>query len=261
MTNTKSELYEKHPEWIVNAPKRELSTGRGGTQLVLDMGNPEVQDFVFGVVDDLMTKYPEIAYIKWDANMSVQSPGTTYLTKRQPEPPLHKLPPRLGEHMSTHKGKISRPRDTGLRQWRRQGELGSAALLRRVLGKRQHRRAATRVHAVGNVLLLPGNSNGVSHQRGAQPPDSPQRFAEIPHRRGHERPARHGDTAQEHDRRGKRHVQKGHCRIQADKARRAVRRHLQARLPVRQSSAWRRSCTCPRPKTRPCSTGGRPRHS
>ena len=81
MTNTKSELYEKHPEWIVNAPKRELSTGRGGTQLVLDMGNPEVQDFVFGVVDNLMTKYPEIAYIKWDANMSVQSPGTTYLTK------------------------------------------------------------------------------------------------------------------------------------------------------------------------------------
>lgn len=80
-TNTKSELYEKHPEWIVNAPNRQPATGRGGTQLMLDLGNPEVQDFVFGVVDNLMTKYPEIAYIKWDANMGIQSHGSTYLTK------------------------------------------------------------------------------------------------------------------------------------------------------------------------------------
>ena len=80
-TNTTSELYEKHPEWIINAPKREPATGRGGTQLMLDLGNPEVQDFVFGIVDNLMTKYPEIAYIKWDSNMGIQSAGSTYLTK------------------------------------------------------------------------------------------------------------------------------------------------------------------------------------
>ena len=54
---------------MVKAPKRDAVVGRGGTQLVLDLGNPKVQDFVFGVVDDLLTKYPEIAYIKWDANM------------------------------------------------------------------------------------------------------------------------------------------------------------------------------------------------
>ena len=80
-TNTTSELYEKHPEWIINAPKREPVTGRGGTQLMLDLGNPEVQDFVFGIVDNLMTKYPEIAYIKWDSNMGIQSAGSSYLTK------------------------------------------------------------------------------------------------------------------------------------------------------------------------------------
>ena len=45
MTNTKSELYEKHPDWIVNALGREPVTGRGGTQLVLDLGNPEVRGF------------------------------------------------------------------------------------------------------------------------------------------------------------------------------------------------------------------------
>ena len=46
---------------------------------MLDLGNPEVQDFVFGVVDDLMTKYPEIDYIKWDANMSIMNHGSQYL--------------------------------------------------------------------------------------------------------------------------------------------------------------------------------------
>ena len=80
-TNTLSELYEKHPDWIINAPGREPVTGRGGTQLMLDLGNPEVQDFVFGIVDDLMTEYPDIAYIKWDANMGIQSHGSAYLTK------------------------------------------------------------------------------------------------------------------------------------------------------------------------------------
>ena len=79
-TNTLSELYEKHPDWIINAPGREPVTGRGGTQLMLDLGNPAVQDFVFGIVDGLMTRYPGIAYIKWDANMGIQSHGSAYLT-------------------------------------------------------------------------------------------------------------------------------------------------------------------------------------
>ena len=68
MTNSKSELFEKHPEWVIQQPHREMHKGRGGTQLVLDLSNPEVQEFVFGVVDKLMTAHPEIAYIKWDAN-------------------------------------------------------------------------------------------------------------------------------------------------------------------------------------------------
>ncbi len=80
MANTTSELYEKHPEWIVKAPKREPVLGRGGTQVVLDMANPKVQDFVFNIVDELMTKYPEIDYIKWDANMAIMNHGSQYLT-------------------------------------------------------------------------------------------------------------------------------------------------------------------------------------
>ena len=79
MSNTVSELYEKHPDWIVKAPKRDAVLGRGGTQVVLDMGNPKVQDFVFKIVDDLLSKYPEIDYIKWDANMAIMNHGSQYL--------------------------------------------------------------------------------------------------------------------------------------------------------------------------------------
>lgn len=82
-TNTMSELYEKHPDWVLQTPGRELKLGRGGTQLVLDMTNPRVQDFVFSIVDDVLTKNPEISYIKWDANASIQNIGSVYLPKNK----------------------------------------------------------------------------------------------------------------------------------------------------------------------------------
>ena len=81
MTNLVSELYEAHPDWIVKAPERDPVVGRGGSQVVLDLSNPEVQDHVFGVVDRIMTENPDIDYIKWDANMSIMNHGSQYLPK------------------------------------------------------------------------------------------------------------------------------------------------------------------------------------
>ncbi|MBB6502990.1 alpha-galactosidase [Pedobacter cryoconitis] len=66
MVNPKSELYDKHPDWVVKQPERDEYYFRN--QLVLDLTNPKVQDFVFGIVDGLFTKNPELAYIKWDCN-------------------------------------------------------------------------------------------------------------------------------------------------------------------------------------------------
>lgn len=83
MSNTKSELFEKHPDWILKFDNRPLSTGRGKTQVVLDLTNPKVQDFVFGVVDNLMTNYPEISYMKWDDNCSLLDYGSSYLPKNK----------------------------------------------------------------------------------------------------------------------------------------------------------------------------------
>ncbi|MHA4894871.1 alpha-galactosidase [Pedobacter sp. PWIIR3] len=77
MVNPKSELYEKHPDWVVKENKREEYYFRN--QLVLDLSNPKVQDFVFGIVDDLFTKNPKLAYIKWDCNAVIYNAYSSYL--------------------------------------------------------------------------------------------------------------------------------------------------------------------------------------
>ena len=81
MVNTKSELFEKHPDWALRHPDFEPTYGRGGNQMLLDLTNPKVQDFVFGVVDDLLTAYPDIYYIKWDNNMRMFNAQSQYLPK------------------------------------------------------------------------------------------------------------------------------------------------------------------------------------
>ena len=79
MTNSNSELYKKHPDWVLKAPHRDIVEGRGGTQLVLDLSNPQVQDFIYNLVDTMLTNNPEIAYIKWDANAPVMQYGSQTL--------------------------------------------------------------------------------------------------------------------------------------------------------------------------------------
>lgn len=77
MVNPKSELYERHPEWILKLPNREEHYERN--QLVLDLANPEVQQYIFSVVDELITKHPSIAYIKWDCNRTLTYTYSPYL--------------------------------------------------------------------------------------------------------------------------------------------------------------------------------------
>lgn len=77
MVNPKSELYEKHPDWIVKQPRREEHYLRN--QLELDLSNPSVQNFVFNVVDDLFTKNPDLAYIKWDCNAVIFNAWSAHL--------------------------------------------------------------------------------------------------------------------------------------------------------------------------------------
>ena len=81
MVNPKSELFEQHPEWAIHYPNRKLYYYRN--QLVLDLSNPEVQDYVFGVVDRIMKENPEIAFFKWDCNSPITNIYSPYLGKHQ----------------------------------------------------------------------------------------------------------------------------------------------------------------------------------
>lgn len=81
MVNPKSELYEKHRVWVLLFPNREEKYFRN--QLVLDLGNPEVQEFVFSIIDGLLQENPGIAYFKWDCNSPISNAYSAYAGANQ----------------------------------------------------------------------------------------------------------------------------------------------------------------------------------
>ncbi|MEN5054053.1 alpha-galactosidase [Sphingobacterium kitahiroshimense] len=76
MISPKSELYEKKPNWVVKQTNRPEYYFRN--QLVLDLSNPEVQDFVFNTLDQLLQKNPSLAYIKWDCNAVIYNAYSSF---------------------------------------------------------------------------------------------------------------------------------------------------------------------------------------
>lgn len=81
MVNPESELYRKHPDWILKQPDRKEDLQRN--QLILDLSNPQVQEHVFKVVDDILENNPDIGYIKWDCNRYMTNVYSTYLKDKQ----------------------------------------------------------------------------------------------------------------------------------------------------------------------------------
>jgi alpha-galactosidase len=81
MVNPQSKLYREHPDWVINNPHHNAMVER--FQLLLDLGNPEVEAYVFNILDKYLTEIPEIGYIKWDCNRQITSPGSAYVRKSQ----------------------------------------------------------------------------------------------------------------------------------------------------------------------------------
>ena len=61
-------LYAAHPDWALSIPGRAPATGR--SQLVLDMGRPDVIDYLYDLFHRLLAEH-DIAYIKWDMNRNL----------------------------------------------------------------------------------------------------------------------------------------------------------------------------------------------
>ncbi|GFR34861.1 alpha-galactosidase [Thermobrachium celere] len=80
MVNPDSDLYRKHPEWVYQFKNRECTTSRN--QLVLNMTLKEVQDYVYGFLDKLLSEN-DISFIKWDMNRPFSEAGALNLENRR----------------------------------------------------------------------------------------------------------------------------------------------------------------------------------
>jgi len=72
MVNPDSDLYRKHPEWVLNFPGRPRSEQRN--QLVLNLARPDVRAYILSFLDKLLSEN-DIAFLKWDYNRNWSEPG------------------------------------------------------------------------------------------------------------------------------------------------------------------------------------------
>ncbi|MCM1988304.1 alpha-galactosidase [Oceanirhabdus seepicola] len=79
MISKKSNLYKKHPEWLVGVPGRKNSPSRN--QHVLDFTRNEVIEYIFNEFSKIFRR-SKISYVKWDMNRNITEPFSTEL---QPE--------------------------------------------------------------------------------------------------------------------------------------------------------------------------------
>ena len=73
MVNPDSDLFRKHPDWVLHHGVNPPITGRN--QLVLDLSQSEVRDYLFTSISQLLDAH-DISYVKWDHNRDlVASPA------------------------------------------------------------------------------------------------------------------------------------------------------------------------------------------
>jgi alpha-galactosidase len=68
MVNPNSTLYNTHPEWVLHAGKHQRTLTRN--QLVLNVGLPEVQDYIITAVSRILDS-ANVQYVKWDNNRAM----------------------------------------------------------------------------------------------------------------------------------------------------------------------------------------------
>jgi alpha-galactosidase len=72
MVNADSDLYRKHPDWVIHFDGRPRSELRN--QMIPNLARADVREYIFGVLDKLATEN-NVRYFKWDMNRSVSEPG------------------------------------------------------------------------------------------------------------------------------------------------------------------------------------------
>ena len=68
MVSEMSDIYRKHPEWIIHVP--EVKPSKGRHQYAFDLTREEVQNFIIEQVSQTLTS-AHIEYVKWDYNRNL----------------------------------------------------------------------------------------------------------------------------------------------------------------------------------------------
>lgn len=76
MISPDSDLYREHPDWAIAIPGRIPVRSRN--QYVLDMSRPEVVEYTYKQVSDIL-RSANIEYVKWDMNRQLTDLGSYYL--------------------------------------------------------------------------------------------------------------------------------------------------------------------------------------
>lgn len=79
MISPDSDLYRAHPDWAIAVEGRTPCRSRN--QLVLDLTRPEVVDYVYRAVSDILHS-ANIEYVKWDMNRQLTDLGSLYLGRQ-----------------------------------------------------------------------------------------------------------------------------------------------------------------------------------
>ena len=87
MVNPDSELYRKHPDWVLHVKDRELCLTRN--QLTLDLSREDVCNYIIDSVCGVLGK-ANIEYVKWDMNRYMSVVGSALLPAERQGEVMHR---------------------------------------------------------------------------------------------------------------------------------------------------------------------------
>lgn len=77
MVSPDSDLFRKHPDWVIRSPFYEPVLSRN--QYVLDFSNPEVCHYILQSISKVLQQ-TKASYVKWDMNRHITDLGSSYLS-------------------------------------------------------------------------------------------------------------------------------------------------------------------------------------
>ena len=140
MVNPDSDLYRKHPDWVINFPGRPRTEGRN--QLLLNLARPDVTEYVYHWLDELVSNN-DIDFLKWDYNRNWSEPGWDAMPVADQKKIYVAYVQQPLRHPRSPAREASQARNRILLRRRRPRRSRHHAPHRRGLALRQHRRAST----------------------------------------------------------------------------------------------------------------------